>query len=128
MNHTTTGIIIAAITAIMLIAATNVTLIIQERQAYAASLASSLKDSLRANLENKNQHLTQQGNCIRTGGCSNSDVGQGTPGNDNSVTGFADQSTLIQQQQTHRHLDQLYQKQELKATQELKDLRETKDQ
>ena len=73
--------------------ATNATILIHQRQAYAASLTSSLKDNLRANLENKNQHLNQQGNCIRTGVCSNSDVGQGTLGNDNSVTGFADQST-----------------------------------
>jgi hypothetical protein len=43
-------------------------------------------------LENRNQHLNQQGNCIRTNGCANSDVGQGTLGNDNSVTGFTDQS------------------------------------
>jgi hypothetical protein len=93
MNHTTTGIIIAAATAIMLIAATNAVPLIQQRQAYAARFTSSLKDNLRANLENRNQHLNQQGNCIRTGGCSNSDVGQGTLGNDNSVTGFADQST-----------------------------------
>ena len=54
---------------------------------------SSFKDNIRANLENRNQHLNQQGNCIRTDGCATSDVGQGTLGNDNSVTGFTDQST-----------------------------------
>jgi hypothetical protein len=88
--HRTIGFIIVVVT---LIAATNVVLIIQQRQAYAASLTSSLKDNLRANLENRNQHLNQQGNCIRADGCATSDVGQGTMGNDNSVTGFADQST-----------------------------------
>jgi hypothetical protein len=93
MDHTTTGIIIAAVTALMLIAATNAVPLIQQRQVYAASFTSSLKDNLRANLENKNQHLNQQGNCIRTNGCANSDVGQGTLGNDNSVTGFVHQST-----------------------------------
>ena len=92
MSHITTGIIIVAVTALMLIAATNVILILQERQAYAASFTSSLKDNLRANLGDKNQHLNQQGNCFRTNECANSDVGQGTLGNDNSVTGFADQS------------------------------------
>jgi hypothetical protein len=88
--HRTIGIIIVAVT---LIAATNVALIMQQSHAYAASLTSSLKDNLRANLGNRNQHLNQQGNCIRTDGCATSDVGQGTLGNDNSVTGFTDQST-----------------------------------
>ena len=92
MNHTTTGVIIAAVTIVMLTAATNAVPLIQQRQAYGASFTSSLKDNLRANLENRNQHLNQQGNCIRTNGCANSDVGQGTVGNDNSVTGFTDQS------------------------------------
>jgi hypothetical protein len=88
--HRTIGFIIVVV---MLIAATNVVLIIQQRQASAASLTSSLKDNLRANLGDRNQHLNQQGNCIRADGCATSDVGQGTLGNDNSVTGFADQST-----------------------------------
>jgi hypothetical protein len=73
--------------------ATNATILIHQRQAYAASITSSLKDNLRANLGNRNQHLNQQGNCIRTDGCVNSDVGQGTLGNDNSVTSFTDQSS-----------------------------------
>ncbi|HEX9317902.1 MAG TPA: hypothetical protein VF884_03105 [Nitrososphaeraceae archaeon] len=68
-------------------------IIIQQRQAYAAAAHSPLKDNLRANLGNRNHHLNQQGNCIRTDGCSTSDVGQGSLGNDNSVTGFADQSS-----------------------------------
>jgi hypothetical protein len=94
MNHTTTGIIIATLTGLMLIVATNAVPLIHQRQAYSASFTSSLKDNLRANLENRNQHLNQQGNCIRTNGCANSDVGQGTLGNDNSVTGFTDQSGI----------------------------------
>ena len=77
----------------MLIASTNIVPMIQLRQANAASpTTSSFKDNLRANLGNRNQHLNQQGNCIRTDGCTTSDVGQGTLGNDNSVTGFADLS------------------------------------
>jgi Collagen triple helix repeat (20 copies) len=93
MNNTTIGIILVATTAVMLIASTNLTPMIQHRQGYAASPTASLKDNLRANLGNRNQHLNQQGNCIRTDGCATSDVAQGTLGNDNSVTGFADQST-----------------------------------
>jgi hypothetical protein len=93
MKYAAIGIIIAATTAAMLIVATNVSLIIQQTQIYGANPTSSLKDNLRANLVTKNQHLNQQGNCIRTDGCAISDVGQGTLGNDNSVTGFTDQST-----------------------------------
>ena len=94
MDHTTTGIIISGCNSTNAhCEATNAVPLIQQRQVYAPSFTSSLKDNLRANLENKNQHLNQQGNCIRTNGCANSDVGQGTLGNDNSVTGFADQST-----------------------------------
>ena len=94
MNNTTIGIILVATIAAMLIASTNVSVIIQLRQAFAANpTTSSLKDNLRANLGNRNQHLNQQGNCMRTDGCATSDVGQGTLGNDNSVTGFTDQST-----------------------------------
>jgi hypothetical protein len=56
------------------------------------SPTSSFKDNIRANLENRNQHLNQQGNCMRNDGCATSDVGQGTLGNDNKITGFTDQS------------------------------------
>lgn len=97
MNRRAIGIFIAAIIAVMLIAATNLTPMIQQRQAYAASPTSSLKDNLRANLGNRNQHLNQQGNCTRTDECTTSDVGQGTLGNNNQVTGFGDQSDNIQQ-------------------------------
>ena len=93
MKYAAIGIIIVATTAAMLIVATNVSLIIQQTQIYGANPTSSLKDNLRANLGTKNQHLNQQGNCVRTDGCATSDVGQGTLGNDNSVTGFTDQST-----------------------------------
>jgi collagen triple helix repeat protein len=93
MNNTTIGIIIAATISVMLIVSTNFIPTIQHRQTFAASpTTASLKDNLRANLENRNQHLNQQGNCMRTDGCTTSDVGQGTLGNDNSVTGFTDQS------------------------------------
>ena len=52
MNRRAIGIFIAAIIAVMLIAATNLTPMIQQRQAYASS-TSSLKDNLRTNLGNK---------------------------------------------------------------------------
>jgi hypothetical protein len=93
MKYAAIGIVIAATTAAIFIVATNVSLIIQQTQIYGANPTSSLKDNLRANLGNRNQHLNQQGNCIRSDGCATSDVGQGTLGNDNSVTGFTDQST-----------------------------------
>ena len=86
----------------MLIAATNVVSLKQQRQAYAASHTSSLKDNLLANLGIRNQHLNQRGNCIRTDRCANSDVGQGTLGNDNSVTGFTDQGTSNTPTAKHR--------------------------
>jgi hypothetical protein len=41
--------------------------------------------------------LNQQNLCYRTNTCRQSDVGQNTQGNDNQVTGFADQSDNIQQ-------------------------------
>ncbi len=90
MNNTTIGIILVATTAVMIIASTNIIPMIQLRQVYAASPTTSpIKDNIRASLGNRNQ----QGNCIRTDGCATSDVGQGTLGSDNSVTGFTDQST-----------------------------------
>jgi hypothetical protein len=71
MNRRAIGIFIAATIAVMIIASTNVSIIIQQRQAYAASpTPSSLNDNLRANLGNRNQHLNQQGNCIRTDECA----------------------------------------------------------
>jgi hypothetical protein len=54
-----------------------------------------LIDNLGANLGNRNQLLNQQGNCIRTNGCTTSDVVQGPLGIHNSVTGFADQRNNI---------------------------------
>jgi len=50
-----------------------------------------------AAIEDRSQHLDQENNCFRSNTCRQSDVGQNTLGNDNSVTGFADQSDNIQQ-------------------------------
>ena len=46
------------------------------------------------------QHSTLLNSCFRPGLCRQSDVGQNTQGNDNQVTGFADQSDNIQQSTT----------------------------
>jgi hypothetical protein len=60
MNHATNGLIIAAATAIVLIAATNIVPLVQERQAYAASL--------------KEQHSNLLNNCYRSNTCRESNV------------------------------------------------------
>jgi hypothetical protein len=43
------------------------------------------------------QHANQENQCLRTGKCGNADLGQQTLGNDNSITGFTDQSKNVQQ-------------------------------
>jgi hypothetical protein len=53
--------------------------------------------SVSVNREHRDQHIGQENLCYRTNTCRQSDVGQNTLGNDNSVTGFADQSDNIQQ-------------------------------
>ena len=40
--------------------------------------------------------MDQENLCLRAGKCSNSNVGEQTLGNDNSVTGFSDQSKNVQ--------------------------------
>ena len=54
-------------------------------------------DGVSANLSHRDQHMNQQNLCYRANTCRQSDVGQNTLGNDNQVTGFADQSDNIQQ-------------------------------
>ena len=49
------------------------------------------------NQEHRDEHIDQENICFRTHTCRQSDVGQNTLGNDNSITGFADQSDNIQQ-------------------------------
>ena len=89
MNHTTIRIsILAAIAASMLIVGTSLAPITQQ-QAYAGSQSHPLqqKQFIIQNVENL---------CIRAEECNNSNVGQQVQGNDNSITGFADQSKNIQ--------------------------------
>jgi hypothetical protein len=62
-----------------------------------ASLKHAIRDGVTVNLEHRDQHMNQENLCYRTNTCRQSDVGQNTLGNDNSVTGFADQSDNLKQ-------------------------------
>jgi len=99
-------VILAAVIASLMLAGT----ILAPIQSYAAakrgsetdfpdtsSLKHAVRDGVSANLSHRDQHLNQQNLCYRTNTCRQSDVGQNTQGNDNQVTGFADQSDNIQQ-------------------------------
>jgi hypothetical protein len=99
-------VIMAAVLASLMLAGT----ILAPIQSYAAairgteadfpdtsSLKHAVRDGVSANLSHKDQHMNQQNLCYRANTCRQSDVGQNTLGNDNQVTGFADQSDNIQQ-------------------------------
>jgi len=62
-----------------------------------ASLKHSIRDGVSVNLEHRDQHMDQENLCYRDNTCRQSGVGQETLGNDNSVTGFGDQSDNIPQ-------------------------------
>jgi hypothetical protein len=62
-----------------------------------SSLKHGIRDGVNVNLQHRDQHMDQENLCYRTNTCRQSDVGQNTLGNDNSITGFADQSDNIQQ-------------------------------
>jgi hypothetical protein len=62
-----------------------------------SSLKQGIRDGVSVNLEHRDQHMNQENICYRTNTCRQSNAGQNTLGNDNSVTGFADQSDNIQQ-------------------------------
>jgi len=57
-----------------------------------ASLKHAIRDGVTVNLQHRDQHMDQENLCYRANTCRQSNVGQNTLGNDNSVTGFADQS------------------------------------
>src|SRR6266508_6809000 len=61
------------------------------------SLKHGIRDGVSVNLEHRDQHMNQENLCYRTNTCRQANDGQNTLGNDNSVTGFADQSDNIQQ-------------------------------
>jgi hypothetical protein len=100
MKNTKSAIIMIAL--VMVIVGTTLAPI----QSYAArsggfpntsTLKQAVRDGVTVNLEHRDQHMNQENLCYRTNTCRQSDVGQNTLGNDNSVTGFADQSDNIQQ-------------------------------
>jgi hypothetical protein len=62
-----------------------------------SSLKHAIRDGVHVNLEHRDQHMYQENLCYRDNTCRQSDVGQNTLGNDNSVTGFADQSDNLKQ-------------------------------
>jgi hypothetical protein len=79
---------------------------VRKQQAYSVSstthqFKSEEEAAVRSSLEQRNQeqqqqHMDQENLCLRAGKCSNSNVGEQILGNDNSVTGFADQSSNVQ--------------------------------
>jgi hypothetical protein len=62
-----------------------------------SNLKHAIRDGVSVNLEHRDQHMNQENLCYRTNTCRQSNTGQNTLGNDNSVTGFADQSDNLQQ-------------------------------
>src|SRR6478736_2403491 len=65
-----------------------------------SSLKHGIRDGVSVKLEHRDQHMNQENLCYRTNTCRQSDTGQNTLGNDNSITGFADQSDNLQQTPT----------------------------
>jgi hypothetical protein len=61
-----------------------------------SSLKHVIRDGISVNLEHRDQHMNKENLCYRDNTCTQSSVGQNTLGNDNSVTGFDDQSDNIQ--------------------------------
>jgi len=57
-----------------------------------STLKQGIHDEIRADLKNTNQSISQKNLCFRSNTCRQSAVGQNTIGDDNSVSGFADQS------------------------------------
>jgi hypothetical protein len=102
-NSKFTVVVIAAV-ASLLLAGT----ILVPTQSYArkgsftdhSTLRDGLSGDIRADLANTDQNINQENICFRSDICRQSDVGQNTLGNDNQVTGFADQSDNIQNQAT----------------------------
>src|SRR5918911_1210761 len=99
MNHTTKTTTTVLLAIIMIMSATLVTgsilypIVGKKQQAYASSLTSSFKDNTNKDLlAQRQQHLNQENICYRGQICKNSNVAPQTLGNDNSVTGFTDQS------------------------------------
>jgi hypothetical protein len=94
-------IIIAALAVSTLVAGLNLASL-QQHQGYATSQTKKQEQNTIQNLHGNfakrsvSQHIDQEKLCLRAGKCSNSNVGEQTQGNDNSVTGFSDQSKNAQ--------------------------------
>ena len=56
------------------------------------ALKNAIRDGISVHLQHSDQHMNQLNLCYRSNVCRQSNVGQNTLGNDNSVTGFTDQS------------------------------------
>jgi hypothetical protein len=61
-----------------------------------SSLKHGIRDGVTVNLEHRSQHMDQENLCYRANTCRQANDGQNTLGNDNSVTGFTDQSDNLQ--------------------------------
>ena len=61
-----------------------------------SSLKHAIRDGVTVNLEHRSQHMDQENLCYRANTCRQANDGQNTLGNDNSVTGFTDQSDNLQ--------------------------------
>jgi hypothetical protein len=107
MNHTTIAIIMMV--SAMVIVGTNLAPLMQRAQASVLShhfkdlLKSAASQNLHFKLEHKSQHLNQENLCYRSVVCNNSNVALQTLGNDNSVTGFDDQSTNNNERSSERN-------------------------
>jgi len=82
-NMKNTKYAIIMIASIMVIVGTTLTPVLQQQVKAAIQLSS--------------QHMNQGNLCYRNNTCRQSEVGQNTLGNDNQVTGFADQSDNLQE-------------------------------
>ena len=101
MNHTTVAIRIIigiALAASMVVAGISLASL-EQQPGYAAKAEKHEQNTIQNvpdNFEKRNaarqQHMDQENLCLRAGECSNSNVGEQTLGNDNSITGFSDQS------------------------------------
>ena len=103
MEHKKFTIVVIAAVISLLLAGTHLAPV----QSYAAgsrggfpstsSLKHAVRDGVTVNLQHRDQHMDQENLCYRANTCRQSSVGQETLGNDNSVTGFTDQSDNLQQ-------------------------------
>jgi hypothetical protein len=97
-----TIVVIAAVTSLLLAG-----IVLTPIQSYAtrssggipdtSSLKHGIRDGVTVNLEHRSQHMDQENLCYRANTCRQANDGQNTLGNDNSVTGFTDQSDNLQQ-------------------------------